>query len=395
MAPVVPVRARFLPYVQCPPVHGLEVTDFDTEIVIRPSRDPLLADVRLLDYLSALTFDFDHEGRTISAVLIYAQPDPDIPGLYHAVAAQETGYEGVACVDDTARAAVLALGVYEHSGARRALHLARRWLSFVEYMQYPDGSFANFIRNSAGVRNATGATSMRGGYWWSSRALWALARAYRLTGNVDYRDRFDACKLEPLSDGKINGILALAKLELFEAAPSPDLRRSILEHVEAIVGGDDSPYFRDRIGDDELDLWGYHQLHAVATASSVLDLPGLLKSCRRTVRNLLEPDIRAQMWHAYPSKQKDGVTAYDVAPIVQGLSAMYRASGALRYRQLALDAAAWFYGRNDARVPMYDPTTGRCRDGITGGVASNNYGAESAIEAGLAELERRVLLQAA
>jgi hypothetical protein len=71
---------------------------------------------------------------------------------------------------------------------------------------------------------------------------------------------------------------------------------------------------------------------------------------------------------------------------------MYRATGSKRYRDLALCAAAWFYGRNDARTPMYDPTTGMCRDGITAGVVSVNRGAESSIEAGLAEIERRDLL---
>jgi hypothetical protein len=43
---------------------------------------------------------------------------------------------------------------------------------------------------------------------------------------------------------------------------------------------------------------------------------------------------------------------------------------------------------------MYDPTTGMCRDGITHRIASLNCGAESSIEAGLAELERRSLLDA-
>jgi hypothetical protein len=71
---------------------------------------------------------------------------------------------------------------------------------------------------------------------------------------------------------------------------------------------------------------------------------------------------------------------------------MYWASGDPRYRRLALQGAAWFYGRNDARAKMYDSTTGQCRDGIEEGVTSQNCGAESAIEAGLAELERRALL---
>jgi hypothetical protein len=370
----------------------MEVMDFDAEIILRPSRQPLQSDVRLLDYLSALTFDFERDGQTVSAVLIYAEPDPDVEGIYHALVARETGYEGIACLDDTARAAVLALGVYESSGLRRALDLARRWLTFVEYMQYPDGSFANFIRNEAGVRNATGPTSARGGYWWSSRALWALARAHRVTGKGEYLTRFEACKLDPLPDGKINALLALAKLELFQSSPSDDLRRDIMAHCDVVIGSDEDPYFLDHRGSGQLNLWGYHQLHAVAETSLVLDVPTLLKPCRRTVRDLIEPDVSDRFWHTYPDKEKNGVTAYDVSPIVQGLAAMFRATGAKRYRQLALSAAAWFYGRNDARTPMYDPTSGRCRDGITDGIVSQNFGAESAIEAGLAELERRALL---
>jgi hypothetical protein len=97
------------------------------------------------------------------------------------------------------------------------------------------------------------------------------------------------------------------------------------------------------------------------------------------------------MWYSYPDRQKDGVCAYAVAPLVQGLAEMHRATGAKRYRQLALSASEWFYGRNDAGVRMYE-ADGRCRDGINAGVASINYGAESAIEAGMAELERMKLL---
>jgi len=350
------------------------------------------SELHLLDYLAALTVDFEREGRQASAVLIYAEPDPDVKDKYHPIVAQETGFEGIACLDDTARAAVLALGVFERTRSRTALTLAKRWLTFVEYMQYPDGSFANFIRNAAGVRNATGATSVRGGYWWSSRALWALARAYRVTGDSTYLDRFHACHLEPIPDGKINALQVLARLELFRAGPSDELRGDILDLCARIVGAEDDPYFLDHPGELKVNLWGYHQLAAVAQAAAILDQPELLRACRRTVRNLIEPDVRALFWHSYPDRSKVGVCAYDVAPIVQGLAALHRATGAQRYHQLALNAAAWFYGRNDARTAMYDPTSGRCRDGITEGVASRNYGAESAIEAGLAELERRDLL---
>jgi hypothetical protein len=344
----------------------------------------------MLGYLESLTYDFERDGNPISAVLTYAEPNPDKPGTLQAVIAADTGYEGIACVDDTARAALLALKVYERANSRKALALAKRWLTFVEYMQYSDGDFANFIRNGAGVRNASGPTSVKGGYAWSSRALWALAAAYRLTGDERYRKRFQACKLAPTVDNKMNAVLALGEMELYQADPSPALRDSIVERVERIVARN-PPYFHDLPRRRHVELWGYHQLHAVAEASRLLEEPRWLVSCRHTVKNLVERDVRAMFWRDYPDKGKDGVCAYMVTPLVQGLGSMYRATGARKYRDLALQGTAWFYGRNDARSAMYDPETGMCRDGITDGIASGNRGAESSIEAGFAELERRAL----
>ncbi|GAC1514450.1 MAG: hypothetical protein NVS2B16_21170 [Chloroflexota bacterium] len=324
-------------------------------------------------------------------MLIYAEPDPEHENQFRAVAAAETGFEGIACVDDTARAALLALAEYERTGAARALRLARRWLTFVAYMQYPDGSFANFIRNASGVRNASGPTSRPGGHWWSSRALWALARAYRLTGEKKYLESYNACSLTPLPDGKINAILALAELELYRAVPSEILASSITQRCQTILGRSSDPYFLDHPSTRNVSLWGYHQLHAVATATEFFPNRVWLQACRRTIDTLIEPDIANKFWYNYPRRRKRGVCAYAVSPIVQGLAAMHKTTGAKRYRTLALRASEWFYGRNDAGADMYDPITGMCRDGIQNGMASNNYGAESAIEAGMAELERRSL----
>jgi hypothetical protein len=347
----------------------------------------------LLDHLRTLTFDFEREGRKISAVAVYAEPGQGTPAVYRTVAADDTGYEGIACLDDTARAATLALALYEQSRSRTALLTAQRWLTFVEYMQYPDGTFANFIRNAAGIRNSSGPTSRRGGYWWSVRALRALARAYRLTRRKEYLDRYRACRLDPLPDGKINGMLALAELELHAIDPSPDTRSALTEYCEQIVEvSGDAPYLLDHPQRERIHFWGYHQFEALALAAPILERPDLLERCARTVRTLIAPAVRARMWRSYPDRLKAGLTAYDVSPIVTGLTALHVATNRQEYRTLALQAAAWFYGRNDARTAMYDPTTGRCRDGITDGRASMNYGAESSIEAGFAELARRSII---
>jgi hypothetical protein len=371
------------------PLTEEEVIDFALNIQVTEPRS-VDREHGLLSYLDALTIDFERDGQAVSAVLTYAAPIPGEPGKFQAVVAAETGYEGIACVDDTARAALLALRVYERTRSRRALNLARRWLTFLPYMQYPDGDFANFIRNISGVRNATGPTSVKGGYAWSSRALWALATAYRITGDEQYLESYLRCKLAPTVDNKMNAVLALGEMELYRAGPSVEWKASIAEKISRIVEGEPE-YFRDLPHDETVHLWGYHQLHAVAEAAVLLDEESLIGCCRSTVRTLIEPDVRAQFWSEFPSQDKLGLTAYMVAPIVRGLSSLYRATETKKYRDLAFRAAAWFYGRNDARVLMYDPTTGMCNDGITDGFASLNHGAESSIEAGFAELERRSL----
>lgn len=346
----------------------------------------------MLGHLIRLTRDFERGGQTVSAVRVYAQPAGPEDYDLRPVAASETGFEGVACVDDTARAVVLALDVYDATHEVQALDLARRWLTFVEYMQYPDGTFANFIRDWNGTRNVSAPTSVRGGPWWTGRALWALARAYRATGEPAYLERFRACSVAGDLDCKISGLLALGDIELYSATGGSEDRAVMIARCDRILdASSDSAYFLDQKGNPNVHFWGYHQLEAVARVAHLTGRQDMVQRAVETVDALIEPAIRARFWHAYPERLKDGVCAFDVAPAVRGLTALYRATEQQRFRDLALEAAAWLYGRNDAGVIMYDPRTGRCRDGIMKAVASDNYGAESSIEAGFIQLARASL----
>ncbi|MBN1757651.1 MAG: hypothetical protein JW863_05005, partial [Chitinispirillaceae bacterium] len=42
-------------------------------------------------------------------------------------------------------------------------------------------------------------------------------------------------------------------------------------------------------------------------------------------------------------------------------------------------AFEWFIGRNDLNMPIYDPTTGGCRDGLHPDRSNENQGAESTL----------------
>jgi hypothetical protein len=352
----------------------------------------------VFEHLSALTWTFPADGQEVAALAVYAEPVETSEGVvYRPFAAADSGPEGVACVDDVARAVILGLRAWEQEGDAQGRDLARGWLTFLPYMQAEDGRFTNFVLNKTGERNLTGKTSYPGGLWWTSRALWALGAAYRVLGDETALECWLRCPLparaETASYAKTTGVLALAALEVLRAEPPQPLRgrfQRLLEGWSADLIGCMDGYLRDEPGLARVGLWGYHQFPALAEAGAWLERADYLEACAQTVERVVEPTLEAGFLYAFPGV-KENQCAYCLTPMIQGLAALYHATGEARYRDLALRTYGWFTGENDAGTVMYDPQTGRCLDGITRGQASQNCGAESAIEAGLAELERRRL----
>ncbi len=71
----------------------------------------------------------------------------------------------------------------------------------------------------------------------------------------------------------------------------------------------------------------------------------------------------------------------------------YRATGDARWYGEAEGVFAWFLGRNDLGLPLYDPTTGGCRDGLHPDRTNENQGAESTLSFLLASLELQLTEQ--
>jgi hypothetical protein len=57
----------------------------------------------------------------------------------------------------------------------------------------------------------------------------------------------------------------------------------------------------------------------------------------------------------------------------------HRVTGEKRWHKEARRAFEWFLGRNDLHLPVYDPTTGGCRDGLHSDRPNENQGAESTL----------------
>ena len=126
------------------------------------------------------------------APAVYARATP---GGWTVLPAADQGFEGVACVDDAARAAVLYCGIWQHNGQPWARETAERLLMFVISMQEENGRFANFILDWDGSKNLTGPTSAPGGYVVDStrhaRAMHALACGASTFQHVACASAFD------------------------------------------------------------------------------------------------------------------------------------------------------------------------------------------------------------
>ena len=125
-----------------------------------------------LDHLRHLGFDVSVAGRPVRAVALYAEA-PD----YRPIGSPaRDGFEGLAAVDDAARAAVVFLRDFEHTADQRSKQDALALLSFVTAMEQGDGELVNFI-HADGAPNRTAPTSRKSFSYWAARALWAMGEA--------------------------------------------------------------------------------------------------------------------------------------------------------------------------------------------------------------------------
>jgi uncharacterized protein YyaL (SSP411 family) len=147
-------------------------------------------------------------------------------------------------------------------------------------------------------------------------------------------------------------------------------------------------YLRDTCGKDEVELYGYFQLAAVARAGRLLEKPAYIKASVETAQHLAKPVIEGGFYHAYPGT-RGPQSVFDVSALALGLEELYYATEDKQYREMALQCVSWLDGANPAGVAVYDPETGRCHDKVfLSGEVESKVGAESAIEAGFLHLVR-------
>ncbi len=326
--------------------------------------------INFLKHLQLLTGNFNN--KKIFYIKIYSQKKL---GKYIPIRAYN---EGVACVDDTARAIILALEIYDFYREEKALTQAQKWLTFLEYMQDNEGFITNFIDSPKGKRKFDIPSSYKGGVWWSARAKWSWAKAYKVTKDKKYLDLYVRTKISDNYQNDVASILLLAGLEIFEEEDKSYLKY-LLERITSCRSKEG--YFLHAKG-ELLHMWGYHQLEAVAKAAIYFkDKKKLISYCQDTADTLVKNVINNNFYFEYLLKNKKEISPYCISPLVRGLYELYFINKNEKYFDLLKKCLNWF-------KPLYDPETGRCFDWIQGNKIASDCGAEASIEAGFCYLRK-------
>ena len=368
-----------------------------------------------LDYLNHLGLDAVVKGRPVRVVSLYAEaPDYRPTG-----SPARDGYEGIASLDDAARAAVVYLRAYETTGDTRARDQALGLLAFVVGMEQGDGEFVNFV-DAQGRPNRNAPSSRKSMSYWAARSIWAMGEAVRVLGP---HDSTELTTVRPVLDRAVNRMAReidagrliggsatatsealLGLLALQRAEPSPRIA-ALAERTAALLvplsmGSMQTAPWGARVDSpgETWHAWGSRSTAALAEAAVVLSRPDFAVAAQREAdglwgRFLLAGQVPAAITSRPVNSSADAGAqwfpqiAYGVGPIVEGYLALADATGKREYGVLAGLAAGWFLGANPARVNMYDEATGRTFDGIDGPAPlrlNRNAGAESTIEALLA-----------
>ena len=309
-------------------------------------------------------------------------------------------------IDDNARALIVSTHLEElELGNGEAFALASRYLAFMWYaFNAQTGRFRNFMDYQRNWLEESGSDDSHG------RALWAL-------GTVLGRSNTPALQ-------SMAGLVFEQALPAILNTTSPRAWAfaliGIQEYLRRFAGDRRANQVREELAGRLLALYQSHRTDAWRWYEAGLTycnavLPQALLMCGQWIPNdaMTEAGLESLNWltnlqhtnadggHFVPIgsngfyEQGAERARFDQQPVeaqamVSACLEAYRLTGDKRWRREARRAFEWFLGRNDLNLPLYDPTTGGCRDGLHPDRPNENQGAESTLAFLQASLELRL-----
>jgi hypothetical protein len=335
--------------------------------------------------------------------------------------------EGVACIDDAARAVVFYMKDYKATGNKKYPGKIRNLINFQLYMQASNGFFYNFIWKDYSI-DSTFRTSLAEPNWWSWRALWALAEAEKFYRDKDAAfaglikkhidiginalDKWLSKEDKSVSYGGYNlpawlpsetgsdqaAVIVKALCVYYELHKS-EKAMAIIEHLCAGImkmqQGDEqhSPYGAFLSWQNTWHAWGNSQSDALFDAGRVLNKKEYINAGVKEIKYFYRWLEQSGYYSGFTvikndnggSVFKDTVKfsqiAYGIRPIIFSCMNAYEILKDTSFLSIAMKGIKWFFKENPCKELMYNPETGRGYDGINSyDEVNKNSGAESTIE---------------
>jgi len=316
----------------------------------------------------------------------------DDTGLFqhavHSVPDRSHGY----CVDDNARALLVACALAVPGELPLSEALSSRFAAFVQHAWNPDTHrFRNFMSFDRRWLEDRGSEDSHG------RTLWALGEAARSDPSPSRRqwaaDLFAEALpiVEDFNSPRAWGFTLLGLDGQCAARPgdrdASRLRIVLAERLLALLSAtqtQDWTWFEDGLAYDNARLPEALIVTGLATEDARFVEAGL-RSLRWLMRHQSSADgvFRPVGSESFGDRRK-APEPFDQQPLeatatIAACLAALRADGDPAWRVSAERAFDWFLGANDLRVPLVDIDSGSCRDGLHPDRPNENRGGESVV----------------
>ena len=308
--------------------------------------------------------------------------------------------------DDNARA-LLVSALINESGNYDKQNLSSRYLAFLGYaFNSQTGHFRNFMDFQHNWLEEKGSDDSHG------RALWAL-------GSV-----LNSCNIP--AQHSMAAWLFEQTLPVILLTTSPRAWAfaliGIYEYSQKFAGDRRANQVRDELAKRLLELYHSNRTDEWRWYENTLTycnaaLPHAMLICGKSIpdKDMTDAGLESLKWLAALQRAEAGHfvpvgsngfyrkgkerARFDQQPVeaqamISACLEAFRFTDDKNWNKEARRAFEWFLGRNDLNLPIYDPTTGGCRDGLHPDRANENQGAESTLAFLQSLLELRLAEQA-
>ena len=326
----------------------------------------------------------------------------DDTGLFqhasHTVPNRSHGY----CVDDNARALILACALNQPGEQALPEVLTTRLAAFVQHAWNPaTGRFRNFMSFERKWLEESGSDDSH------ARTLWALGECTRADGSLPRRRWAASLFREALPAAEVltsprAWAFTLLGLDAYCSIDADDgvalrLRRLLADRLVTILASVETRdwiWFEEGLAYDNARLPQALIVTGISTAIAAYSKAGLKSLTWLMTQQMTRAGIFRPVGTDGFGDMRKRPRMFDQQPLeatatISACLAASRADGDVRWMAEAARAFAWFLGDNDLSLPLVDLETGSCRDGLHPDRVNENCGGESAVSYLLSLVEIR------